>query len=490
MLQALKEETNKTRTENGAASLRSTGSDCLDLFAVIGSLRHEEASRIETKFLRAFAEDPTTALRILFFTRDIKEGLGEHRIARILYRFAAHHCPAALLKNISHISLLGRYDDLLTLLHTPLENDAIALIKKQLDQDLIAASQEKSVSLLGKWLPSANTSSPETVRAAKHLQKALKLSAADYRKILSLLRRRIRIIENNLREKDYTFDYETIPGCALYKYRDAFLRNDDTRYDDFLQRAAAGKAKINTATLYPYDFIHTIRHTENIGADTKERASLDTMWNRLPDFTQKENALVVVDDSASMYYGCHSAADPIDIAISLAIYYAERNKGHFHNYYLSFSERPELLKIQGADLYEKVRCILSHNEIANTNLAAVFDLILDAAIHHHIPQEEFPKTLYLISDMEFDAVVRNADETNFEYAKERFTACGYRLPHIVFWNVNARNEQVPVKQNEENVTLVSGISPHLFQFITSENKTPYDFMMKTLSSERYREITA
>ena len=490
MLQALIEETNKTRTENGAASLRSTGSDCLDLFAVIGSLRHDEASHIETKFLRAFAEDPTTALRILFFTRDIKEGLGERRIARILYRFAARHCPATLLKNISYIPLLGRFDDLLALLDTPLENEAVAIIKKQLEQDLIAASCQKPVSLLGKWLPSANTSSPETVRAAKHLQKALGLSPADYRKTLSLLRRHIRIIENNLREKDYTFDYEAVPGCALYKYRDAFWRNDEERYQDFLNRAAEGKTKMNTGTLYPYDFVHTIRYKADIGADAKERASLDTMWNNLPDFTQKENALVVVDDSGSMYSGRYSPTDPIDVAISLAIYYAERNTGLFHDYYLSFSERPEFLKIQGADLYEKVRCVLSHNEIANTNLTAVFDLILGAALSHHIPQEEMPKTLYLISDMEFDSVVENADQTNFEYSKERFAAAGYSLPHIVFWNVDAKTEQVPVNKNEKNVTLASGMSPHLFQFITGDAKTPYDFMIETLSSERYCDITA
>ena len=137
------------------------------------------------------------------------------------------------------------------------------------------------------------------------------------------MRNYIKIIENNLREKDYTFDYSYQPSKALMKYRKAFIRNDKDRYSEFLQDVQSGNAKINTETLTPYDIIAPIIN-EDIEISDEERKSLDVTWDNQADYTNDENAVVVADTSGSMYW-CSATPKPISVAFSLAIYFAERN---------------------------------------------------------------------------------------------------------------------------------------------------------------------
>ena len=220
-----------------------------------------------------------------------------------------------------------------------------------------------------------------------------------------------------------------------------------------------------------------------------ERKSLDTTWQALEDFTNNENALVVVDGSGSMYRDT-GIISPASAALSLGIYFAERNKGEFANHFITFSENPQLVEIKGSDIYEKVNYCMSFNEVANTDIQKVFELILNTAIKHNVPQEQMPSSLYIISDMEFDSCVNNSDMTNFEHAKKLFADNGYNLPQVIFWNVDSRNLQQPVKFNESGVCLVSGISPRIFAMIKSHDLTPLSFMMSILNSERYKNITA
>lgn len=446
-------------------------------------------------FIKAFAEDKDTAVKILFYARDIRGGLGERRIFRVILNWLALNYPETVIKNIELVPEYGRYDDLLSLLNTPCESSALELIKKTLANDIKNNEEGAGVSLLAKWLPSINASNKDTVSAGKKIAKLLNMDGREYRKTLSSLRAKIRIIENDLREKDYTFEYSAQPSKALLKYRGAFLRNDRERYIEFLNAAAEGKAKMNTGALYPYEIVEKCLLNLNgfwwspaphITAD--ERLALDVTWNSLPDFTKGENALVVCDGSGSMY-NRFSQPMSISIAMSLAIYYAERNKGAFHNNFITFSESPQLVEIKGDDIKEKAEYCSQFNEVANTNIQAVFELILNAALKHNVPQSEMPAKIYIISDMEFDSCTRDADATNFEYAKELFKSHGYKLPEIVFWNVASRRENIPVKMNEQGVTLVSGMSPTVFS-IATEGLTPYEVMMNLLSSPRYKDICA
>ena len=481
-LKALKNEANRTQTENSAATLRTSGSDVLDLFASIGALRSAPDDEIITRFIRARAEDPLLAMKILFYGRDIRGGIGERRVFRTILHWMGDHEPESVRRNLELIPEYGRWDDLLVLFGTSCEADALMLIKKQLEKDLAAAETDEPVSLLGKWLPSINASNADTRAQAKTAAHLLGINSAQYRKMLSLLRAKIRILENDLRVKDYSFDYSAQPSGAMFKYRRAFLRNDGQRYKDFLGKVERGEAALHTGTLMPYEIVRKVFEPQDEGS----RKALDVTWKALEDFTDGRNALAVIDGSGSMYGWGNPR--PAEVALSLGIYFAERNTGMFRDHFITFSENPRLVQIKGSDICEKVRYCMTFNEVANTNIQKVFELILQTAVLNHMKQKDLPETVYIISDMEFDSCTRDAKLTNFEYAQKLFEAHKYRLPNLVFWNVQSRNQQQPVRMNDRGVALVSGASARTFRMAMSNDLDPYRFMMSVIGTERYEPV--
>ena len=496
MLEYLKQESALTYTENGAVTLTTTGSECLDLFATIGALRKASEEEITVRFSRAFSENASLAMKLLFFARDVRGGLGERRVFRVIVNWLSVHEPEVLKKNMKYMAEFGRFDDMVELIGTNCEKEAIQFLKKQYRKDIAAMKQEKPVSLLAKWLPSINTSNQEHVVKAKKIARSFGLRHEAYRKQLADLRKYIQILENNLREKDYTFDYAKQPSRALYKYRAAFLRNDGDRYREFLNRVTNGNAVLHADQVAPYELIDPYLSDDwyendrcfmkSISED--EKAVLNATWKSLPDFGGNENALVIVDTSGSMY--SWSNPTPASVAISLGLYFAERNKGKFHNHFIEFSEEPRLIEIRGETFVDRLRYVTSFNEVADTNLEAVFDLILQTAVKHQLKQEELPAKLIIVTDMEFNQCMENASLSNFEQAKHKFESNGYKLPDVVFWNVASRNKQQPVTQNEQGVALISGVTPRLFSMIAGGNLSPYSFMMEVLNSERYAMIAA
>lgn len=490
MLEELKKEANRTTTLNGASSLVSSGKFCLDLFAAAGAMRNISREEVLRRFYHAFYEDSLTAMKILFFARDIRGGLGERQVFRTIIKSLAKTEKDVVVKNLKNIPEYGRYDDWIPLLDTPCKRQVLALIKEQLEEDL-KRCVSGNVSLLAKWLPSVNAANRETKRFGREVARGLSMTEKEYRKTLTKLRKRIAIIENHLREKDYSFDYEKQPSRALFKYRHAFEKNDGERYRVFLERARSGEARMNTGTLYPYDVIRPLfcfgwQRGESLSA--ADRMAVDTAWKALPDYTRGENAIAVVDGSGSMYGGGNPM--PAEVALSLGIYFAERNTGAFKNHFITFSENPRLVEIKGRDIYEKVNYCTGFQECANTNIQGVFELILRTAVKNKLPREELPKTIYIISDMEFDRCAENADITNFEMMKMKFTAEGYILPKLVFWNVNVWNRQVPVKENESGTVLVSGCSPVIFEKVIGGETSPFQFMIDVIYAPRYDRILA
>ena len=496
MLDYIRQEANRALTENGAATYASTGSACLDLFATIGALRRESEAEIVTRFVRAYSENPDTAMKLLFYARDVRGGLGERRVFRVALSWLAANEPASVKKNLDDVAEFGRYDDLLALMGTPCEREMLSVVRKRFFDDLDALKKNEAVSLLAKWLPSVNASNVWTKLLGKRVAKALGLSDAEYRKALSALRAKIRILENHLREKDYSFDYEKQPSRAMFKYRKAFARNDGERYRAFLEAVRSGEAVLHADHVAPYELVAPYLANGWCGDDWSymrdispdEKAALNATWAALPDFGSDENVLAVIDTSGSMY--CAQKPLPAAVALSLGLYLAEHNTGAFRNHFIEFSARPQLIEIKGDTFADRLRYVASFSEVANTNLEAVFDLILNAAVRHHVPQEELPAKLILISDMEFDACVNHASAKNFKNAQKKFAACGYRLPQIIFWNVASRNRQQPVTQNEQGVALVSGATPRIFSMVAGGSLSPYAFMMEVLGQERYARIAA
>lgn len=474
---------NEVFTENGDKAYQTSGSYCLDFFALVGGMRFNVDDALNL-FLRAYYEDKVLAIKILFFSRDIRGGLGERNIFRYILNALSNMCPDVARKILSFVPEYGRYDDLFSALNTPLTKDVVKIIQDQLKIDIEAKNSGKPVSLLAKWMPSINTSSNETKELATLLAKELGLTKEEYRKMLSSLRKGI-IIENNLREKDYSFDYAKIPGGASFKYKKAFFRNDKERYDTYLSLVNEGKAKINSGTLYPYQVIRELENkvlsytSRNDGLTLEEIKSLDTIWNSFSKDSIDSKTIVVRDGSGSMFD--YEAVSASSVATSLALLFAERLQGEFHNKFITFSSSPKLVTVEGNNIYEKFKNTLKYSDVSNTNIEKVYNLILNVYKSPSFKKEDALDRIVIISDMEFDVGV-DCSKTTFESFKEKFNSLGFELPQIVFWNVRARNIHLPVTKNEHNVVLVSGASSNIIDMVTNNTLTnPYDIMIETVS---------
>jgi hypothetical protein len=465
-LDQLRQTTNTAATENDAVTNQSTLDPVLDFFSRAGAMRGriDEATVL---FNRAYAQDSVMALRALFYLRDVRGGQGE----RDMFRACLKLVPKEVLqKNLACIPEYGRYDDLFTLDATLV----IPFIKEQLQKDTESMKKGDSVSLLAKWMPSENTSSEKTQKLARVYAKALGLKPIQYRKTIVALRKHITLLEQKMSQNKWKdVEYDKIPSQAFRKHTKAFRRHDEERYGAFLEAVQSGEKKIKTSTLYTYEVFDTIQ---------KDEQAANAMWVSLPDYTNGQNALVMADVSGSM------DGRPMSISVSLALYFAERNKGPLGGFFMTFSNTPQMVQVLGDTLSEKLQNIENAQWDQSTNLEAAFMAILQAAKSTGAKGDDMPKVLYVISDMEFNQCVHNGGLSNFENAKALFAEAGFTLPHVVFWNVDSRNDQSPALKNEKNVSLISGSSQSAFK-LAVEGKTPLETMNDVLKSERYSQVT-
>lgn len=478
--------TGMTYTENGAITPTNTGSSIIDFFFHSAAMREANVNRITDMWDKAFKEDPQTALRILFYVRDVRGGQGERRVFRIIVKHMLSNKNTLewLCDNAKLIPEYGRWDDLIYLTYegknTPFEKIGLKIIDNQLynDYQFIGTSE---VSLLGKWMPSENASNSNTKEMAKYFIRKLKLTSRDYRKVLSTIRNHLRIVETNLTKKDYeSIDYSTVPSKANLKYRKAFLRNDSKRYTEYLDKVNKGETKINASTLYPYEIVS--KFTYWFTPSKEEAETLNTLWNNLPDYVDNLNGIVVADTSGSMM------GRPLDVSVSLAMYIAERNKNKaFKDYFISFSSRPKFHKISGNNLSERCNSV-QLGDVTNTNIQAVFELMLNRAKEYNVSVEDMPKFILIVSDMEFDEASSNSSLSNFENIRRQYQIAGYPMPTLVFWNVNSRNNHTPVTINDRGVVLVSGCSPVIMKYALTACTNLMDIVKNVTNSDRYNTI--
>ncbi len=469
-----KKHINKAFTENGDIAYQTTGSYCLDYFAIVGGMRENMTDALNL-FLKSYYEDPLMTIKILFYVRDIRSGLGERDLFRYAFNVLCNMYPDVAKQLIKYIPEYGRYDDLLVCLDSVIHDDVIRFIGEKLKEDLENKKAGKQVSLLAKWLPSINTSSKDTRIYAQDIAASLGMKCVDYRKMLSYLRKDL-IIENNLREKNYTFDYEKVSSGAMFKYRNAFLNNDNTRFNEYLEKLKLGTAKMNTKAIYPYE---VIRALEN-GAGKKEWSSLDAIWKNFDRNEISSKTIVVRDGSGSMLDNRQVTAS--SVATSLAILFAEQLTSEFKDKFITFSSKPKLIEIKGKTIKEKYNFICKFDDYTNTNISLVYKLILDVYKDPKFKKEDALDRIIIISDMEFDCIKESRNST-FEVLKKEFAKHGFKLPEIVFWNVRARGIHFPTT-NEQNIKLVSGASPKIIEMITkNQDVDGYQFMVQCL--EKY-----
>lgn len=473
-----------TRTENGAVALNTTGSKCLDYFATVGALRNADDLRKERLFADAYNEDPLTATKISFYARDIRGGLGERSTFRTIIRYMAKHHPEALRPNLDLIGVYGRYDDLYSLIDTPLEEDMWAAMKKQFEEDLKNLHEGNAVSLLAKWIKTADASSIKTRKLGILTAQKLGYPVYNFKRIVRALRKRIGVIESLMSAGRWDeIKYSEVPSRAMMIYRKAFEKHDEYRYKEYISKAVKGEEKINANTLYPYDIIERVW-----GSSSRLRVieddSLEALWRNLPDYVGDGiNALVIADTSGSM------VGRPLNTAVGLAIYFAERNKGAYHNMWMTFSQHPTIQLLKGETLAQKLRSLDTRGWMMNTNLEAAFKEVLYIAVKNSVPQEEMPKAIIVISDMEIDACA-NSNWFFYEQMEAKFKNFGYKIPSIIFWNVDSRHDTFHADSKRKGVQLVSGQAASTFKNVMDcIGMTPVEAMMKTIDSERYEAIT-
>ena len=484
--EATRNEGRWTRTENGAVALNTSGDKCLDFFGTVGSLRDTDPIRKKYLFEDAYRENPLVATKTLFYGRDIREGLGERATFRELLEYAAFYHPEAIRPNLDLIGVYGRYDDLYCLIGTPLEDDMWACMKKQFEEDVKNLHAGNAVSLLAKWIKTADASSKETRKLGILTAKKLGYPVYNFKRIVRALRKRIGIVESLMSANKWDeIKYPSVPSRAMMLYRQAFEKHDPDGYAKYIAKAINGEAKIHSATLYPYDLIGKVFKFDGWCIGTiLEDATVEAQWRQLPNYVESgTNAMVIADTSGSMM------GRPMNTAIGLAIYFAERNVGAYHNMWMSFSGQSAIQILKGETLAQKIRSLDFSAWGSNTNLKAAFLRILDIAVKNHVSPDEMVKSIIVISDMEID-YCGDSDWSFYDKMKAKFASYGYEIPNIVFWNVNSRHDVFHADKSRKGVQLMSGQSTTVFkQLMATVGMTPMEAMMKVINSERYAPIT-
>lgn len=466
-------------TENGAMAYSTTENDLLDLFSQIGSLRSRSESEIESKFARAFRENSLLATKMMFYAGNIRGGLGERRTFRICLKWLAQNYPSVVINNIDLVPLFNRYDSLFVLVGTRCEKAMWNFVANTMVQDMENFKMKKPYSLLAKWMPSENTSSQKTRILAKKARMVLGLSSRGYRKVLTALRKGLNVVESKMSANEWNkLVYSTVPSYAMLRYRNAFKMHDYERFQKYLDSVKAGKVKINSSTLYPYDLVHKY----NMGGYTPcEDSVVEEQWKALPNYIEGENNILIMADVSGSMYG-----RPLETSIGLATYFAQRNKGAYSGLYMTFTGRPHFVSIGKNDSLRDAVIKVQNTDIGyNTNLEAAFRYILDFAIRNRVAPHEMPSALVVISDMEIDRYLRTHNFDFLQMMEKMFNSYGYNLPKIILWNVEARNDTFLTQ--DKNVIKVSGQSTSVFKGLMNRLNgiTDYEMMLRTLNDKMY-----
>lgn len=487
-------------TENGAKGYSTTGKDLLDLNFSVASMRKWEEEKITSKFDLAYNEDRMHAIKWIFYAGDVRGGLGERRLFNILYRYLIKNHTYEAQHLLELIPEYTRWSNLVSLIkYDEISDQVVKIVSDRLESDMVSSYQNKPISLLAKWMPSINASSKATVELARKWTEALHMSDKKYRKMLSYLRKYLNVVEVKMSSNDWEdIDYSAVPSRANLIYKDAFLKHDGDRRNEYLQSLSRGDTKINAGVLFPHDIIHkyVLSHGWRLYIQSNKDDTIEQLWKNLPDFIHSDsNTIVVADGSGSMTntVDTHSSVTALEVADALAIYFAEHSTGEFHNKYITFSENPKYVdfdRYHCETLHDKFRTALEYDECANTDIYKVFMLILNTARRYHLNQNEIPKNILIISDMEFDYATSSKDRNEYLFKSigALYSNAGYKLPRLVFWNVNSRTNTIPITQNELGVALVSGFSPAICKMVLSGEFDPYKCLLNELDSDRYKDV--
>ena len=487
----------KTFTENGAVAYETSGKSLLDFNFKLSQYRNMEVREIRHDFTNVYFEDPMIAVKFIFYVGDVRGGLGERKVFRACFDWLCDNKPEVAKALLDQIPEYTRWDNLVRLVDNYKFKEAVLdIIVAQLSEDIENMEAGKSISLLAKWLPSANASSKETITRAKTIIRGLEISEKDYRKTLSALRAYLKVVEVKASANKWSeIDYEAVPSQANLKYKNAFMKHDEDRRLSYLDYLKKGEVKINASVAQPHEIVRNY----NDGGWWGDRVTdydetLEQMWKALPDIAV-EDTLVVREGSGSMTCQAgNSKTTCLDIATALAIYCAEHNSPAWKDMFITFSSKPKFVSLRNCKtLRDKLVRAFKEDDCSNTDIAKTMRLILDTALVNHLKQEEMPGNILIISDMQFDAGSSwygfGWNKTLFEEIAEEYEEAGYKLPRIIFWNVCSRDfDTIPMQDNENGLILCSGFSTNNMKMFMSGEVDPYKVLLEQINTERYAPI--
>lgn len=449
-------------TANGAVTRKTSGQSHLDLFAIVGAARNAHDDVIKL-FIKAYADDKALALRIMLWARDVRGGAGERQTFRNVLRHLAANDPIVTEKLIPFVTEYGRADDTIESLPTEsyLFNVAALHIKKQI---------EVGNGLFAKWCPRKGP-------IAIALRNAWKMTPKSYRKFIV---NASNTVEQKMCAQQWnTIEFDKLPSLAGLRYQTALIRHCADKYEAFKNKLVNGEVSINAGTLFPHDIV------SNIENDVGDATVLNEQWKALPNYLGDKtgNVLVMSDVSGSMHTSISGKVTCMDVSIALGMYTSERLTGAFKDLVLTFSSNPRFVKLRGNTLEERIATFDYTNWTMTTDLQAAFKLVLDTGLTHNVSAKDMPSTIIVVSDMEFDSC---CNTTNFGAIKTQYENAGYVIPQIVFWNVNGRAGNNPVKFDANGTCMISGYSPSVLNTVLSgEEFDPMKIMFDTIGKERY-----
>lgn len=444
------------RTFNNALTNSTSLNSVIDLFFLAGASRTMAEVDIIQIIQKAYVEDPLLTVKCIFWAGNIRGGAGERRFFRVALKFLEDNYKETLLLNLELIPHFNRWDSLFNLE----SKEVLSLVYE--------AITSKKDSLCAKWMPRKK----QYNNFADKFRKKFELNHKQYRNLIVELSK---TVEQQMCSKEFTkIKYSSVPSVAMNKYRTAFFRNDEARFQKFIDDVTEGKEEIKAGVLFPYQLYNALNNGDNAKA-------VEAQWNALPNYMEgnSERILPICDVSGSM------CGLPMSVSVSLGIYLSERNESIFKDAFVTFSARPKMQYLKGT-LSERMRQLETADWDMNTDLNAVFNLVLNRAVEDGLSQDDMPTMLLIISDMEFDEC---ANLTAYDNIKVRYEESGYIMPKVVFWNVNGRVGNVPVTYDQEGVALISGCSPSIMKsFLEGKNITPENVMLETLNNETYKDI--
>ena len=463
-----------TRTANGMVARKSTAKATTDLFFKIGASRGKDITK---EFVAAMAENEELAIRIALWARDARGGSGERELFRQILKYLDKHNPDLAVRLLPKIPELGRWDDIFVFENKKVKWEAFNMLGNAL--------REKN-DLAAKWTPRKG-------KLAAEIRQFFGMSPKFYRKSLVEM---TNVVETAMCAKEWdSINFSHVPSVAAARYKKAFYRNATEAYTAYVAELVKDpkdrtvQVKVNAGAVFPYDVLKGAIGSYRSNYNKTELDLLQAQWDALENFVGDANVLPLVDVSGSMTCpagrGSASKTTCLDVAVSLGLYLADKNKGKFKDTFLTFSGSPELLHLKG-NIVQKIQQMVSSNWGMNTDLVRAMDKILKTAKDGNVPQEEMPSMLLILSDMQFDQCAR-FDDSAMKMIARKFEAAGYEMPKIVFWNLNS-NDNVPAKYDATGVALISGFSPAIMVSVLGgdvEQFTPEAIMLKAIMQPRY-----